>query len=110
KTERAHMPKNWWERVKFPRNYGKTLETIDSIWQVKLMQQELEFYYVPFGCGSCIGLTQGETKTDQNDSAADEETGSQDKGEAVVLDKVTHPFFRFDQLVSLLIMPSRLNC
>ncbi|KAF3559898.1 hypothetical protein F2Q69_00014392 [Brassica cretica] len=37
------MPKNWWERVKFPRNYGKTLETIDSIWQLywpKLLQHK----------------------------------------------------------------------
>ncbi|KAG2288095.1 hypothetical protein Bca52824_047699 [Brassica carinata] len=98
--ESPYMPKNWWERVKFPRNYGKTLETIDSIWQVKL-----DLYWPKL-----LQHKEKQRLTKMTQLRMRKLALRTRLGEAVVLDKVTHPFFRFDQLVSLLIMPSRLNC
>ncbi|KAG2304783.1 hypothetical protein Bca52824_033434 [Brassica carinata] len=42
--ERAHMPKNLWERVKLPRNYKKALETIDKhlLCRPELLQHKIK--------------------------------------------------------------------
>ncbi|ESQ34457.1 hypothetical protein EUTSA_v10008312mg [Eutrema salsugineum] len=42
--ERAHMPKNLWERIKLPRNYEKALELIDKhlLYWPKLLQHKVK--------------------------------------------------------------------
>ncbi|XP_010460116.1 PREDICTED: protein MAK16 homolog A [Camelina sativa] len=42
--ERAHMPKNLWERIKLPRNYEKALEMIDKhlLYWPKLLQHKVK--------------------------------------------------------------------
>ncbi|KAG2331653.1 hypothetical protein Bca52824_002833 [Brassica carinata] len=106
-SQRGHMPKNSWERVKLPRNYGKALETIDSTWQVKLnlLQHKNNQRLIKMTQMQMRKLALGTREKKLTTPKKERKRESRKEEKAV-----NHPFLRFDQLVSLLIMPSRLSC